>query len=455
MTRRHFSYLTSPVSRLYLLPLTLYLFSSCNPNLEIPDPSPGSADFHKFVAVGGDYLSGYQDGALYLKGQQNSLPALLSQAFSSVGGGSFAQPFMPDNKGMGLNPKPWESDFQTASKLGDHTDCQGTVSLFPLNTQFDALTAAPYLNGVSGNSFQNLSVPFAKVNQYFDTALSNSWANGNKNPYYYRFASNVGNSTVYQDAKGQNASFFALWAGMEDIFDYASNGGHNRSILSSSAFASYLDTLITGMKLNGAKGVIANIPELNTLPFYTTVPWNAMTLTQNKADSLNQLTGFQFNFVAGNNGFMIQFPNNSGNYRKLNPDEYIMLTVPLDSVRCDFLGAFQPLPDMYVLDILEVQTVNNAIASYNAVIAQKAAQYDLALVDINAYFKTVRAGIKWDGVDFTSEFVSGGFFSLDGYHPNQKGYALIANEFIKAINLKFGSAIPWVNCADCDGVIFP
>ena len=39
----------------------------------------------------------------------------------------------------------------------------------------------------------------------------------------------------------------------------------------------------------------------------------------------------------------------------------------------------------------------------------------------------------------TSNYVTGGGFSLDGVHPSPRGYALIANEFMKAINLKYGS----------------
>ena len=93
--------------------------------------------------------------------------------------------------------------------------------------------------------------------------------------------------------------------------------------------------------------------------------------------------------------------------------------------------------------------------TYNAVIAQKAAQYNLALVDMHGYFNSVVSGIKWNGIDFNAQFISGGFFSLDGYHPNQKGYALIANEFIKAINSKYNSFIPEVYCSECDGIIFP
>jgi hypothetical protein len=102
-----------------------------------------------------------------------------------------------------------------------------------------------------------------------------------------------------------------------------------------------------------------------------------------------------------------------------------------------------------------VNVINKVIADYNIVIAAKTQQYGLALADMNSYFKKVKAGIKWDGVDFNAEFVSGGFFSLDGYCPNQKGYAMIANEFIRAINEKYHSTIPWVNCPECSGIKFP
>ena len=113
------------------------------------------------------------------------------------------------------------------------------------------------------------------------------------------------------------------------------------------------------------------------------------------------------------------------------------------------------MPDRYVLDSNEVAFIDQMIAGYNLVIAQKATQYGLALVDANAYFKTLTSGIKWNGVNYNSQFVSGGVFSLDGYHPNQNGYALITNEFIKAINAKYRASIPTLNCTDCNGILFP
>jgi len=54
-----------------------------------------------------------------------------------------------------------------------------------------------------------------------------------------------------------------------------------------------------------------------------------------------------------------------------------------------------------------------------------------------------------------AEFVTGGFYSLDGRNLNPIGQALLANEFIKAINDKYNSKIPWADVTKYHGVIFP
>ena len=59
----------------------------------------GSADFSNYVSVGNSLTAGFTDGALFQAGQNNSLPNLLSQKFSLVGGGSFTQPLTNDNIG--------------------------------------------------------------------------------------------------------------------------------------------------------------------------------------------------------------------------------------------------------------------------------------------------------------------------------------------------------------------
>lgn len=435
----------------------LFSVFSCRPDLKIPKPSSGDADFTKFVALGGNFMAGYQDGALYKDGQRYSIPYLIAKFMHLAGGPeTFAQPFMPDNTGLGINPKPWESDYQHASNLRYKLDCQNVNSLKPLKELFSVASASAYLQHQSG-TFQNVSVPFATISQYDNASLGIS----SSNPFYNRFAVNAGISTVLSDAKAQNPTFFSLWTGMEDIYDYARNGGYNQTILSSSSFDFYLDAVCSQL---GTKGVIANIPDISSFPFYTLVPWNGLDVDKGKADSLNMTyfgdSTFQgLNaFHTGKNGFMIEDPTSTDppqGYRQMRAGEYILLTIPLDSMKCYKLGSFNPLPDMYVLDLYEVYVINHAIAHYNTVIAAKAQQYNLALVDMNSYFKKVVDGIKWNGVDLNAAFVSGGFFSLDGYHPNQKGYALLANEFVKAINSKYNSTIPTVNCPECSGIKFP
>ena len=56
-----------------------------------------------------------------------------------------------------------------------------------------------------------------------------------------------------------------------------------------------------------------------------------------------------------------------------------------------------------------------------------------------------------DGIPFTTTFVTGGLFSLDGVHPTSRGYGIVANEFIKVINTKWGTSIPLVNVSQIPG----
>ncbi len=435
------------------------LFHSCTPKLDVPKPDGGTADFSKTIAIGGNYMAGYQDGALYLKGQKLCLPALLAEQFKLAGGGAFGQALMPDNEGLGMNDKVWVGKYVSRFHLNYKTDCQGVSSLMPINSAVSLGAATPYLTGMAGNSVQNFAVPFAVTANYF-TPSFDVFSIGNSNPYYNRFASQPGVSTIFADAKAQNAKFITAWLGMEDIYNYASSGGKGPAIQSSASFSARLDTLLGGLTANGAKGVIATIPDFRSFPYYTLVAWDNAVMTKVQADSLNDIyipAGLtQIHFAPGRNGFVINDAAAFGGVRQMHKGEYITLSVPIDSMKCNKYGLLiNTINNCYALDSSEVFMIDQAVNTYNAVITQKAAQYNFALADMHSYFNSVKTGIKWNGADFNAEFVTGGFFSLDGYTPNQKGYALIANEFIKAINLKFNAAVPPVNCVECDGVLFP
>ncbi len=78
-------------------------------------------------------------------------------------------------------------------------------------------------------------------------------------------------------------------------------------------------------------------------------------------------------------------------------------------------------------------------------------------MDANAKLKQLAAdsGISWDGVKYTAKFVSGGAFSLDGVHLTGRGYGVIANEFITAINATYNSSLPLVDPNKYSGVTLP
>lgn len=103
-------------------------------------------------------------------------------------------------------------------------------------------------------------------------------------------------------------------------------------------------------------------------------------------------------------------------------------------------GISLPLEDKWVLIPSEQEEIAVATAAFNQIIEATASQAGLALVDANILLNQLANGGITSG-DYTlqSNLVTGGAFSLDGIHPTARGYALLANEFMKAIDTTYGS----------------
>lgn len=423
------------------------------------DFTNGKADFSATITIGGNFMSGYQDGGLSNEGQKKSLGSLIIQQLQKTAPFEFVQPLLPDGEGIGVNAKYWEYNYQTPSVLGYKTDCKGVTSLSPIKKELSTIVADGYFSKNNSIKYHDFAVPFASTADILAPDFGNNFLNSSK-PFYARFATNPGFSTLAQDAQSAKPTFVVAWLGMEDIYNYASIGGVGIQLSSSTDFAAKIDAILKPMVNAGAKGVLANIPDFRHFPYYTTVKWDNADISQTQADSLNDIfstSGFtDIFFKQGRNGFVIKDVNAVGNYRQLHAGEYITLSVPLDSMKCYKYGlVVNVIDNRYALDKYEVQKIDETIAAYNAVLAQKANEYGFAFADIASYFDEVQKGIKSDGAAVNLDFVTGGFISLDGYHPHQKGYALLANEFIKAINLKYQATVPKVYCTDCNGVKFP
>jgi hypothetical protein len=441
---------------LYIFVLFL-TFSACSK--KNTDFTYGKADFSNTIVIGGNFMSGYQDGGLNIEGQKKSLGALVIQQLQKTNPFEFVQPLLPDGEGIGVNSKYWEYNYQTPSVLGYKTDCKGVTSLSPIKKELSTIVADGYFRKMSPAKYHDFSVPFASTTDMLAPAFGNNFLNSSK-PFYARFAANPGFSTLAQDAQAMQPKFVVAWLGMEDIYNYASIGAAGAQPSSPTDFAAKIDAILKPMVNAGAKGVLANIPDFRNFPYYTTVKWDNADISQTQADSLNDIFSLSgltdIFFKKGRNGFVIKDVNATGGYRQLQAGEYITLSVPLDSMKCYKYGLIVNVIDnRYALDKYEVQKIDETIAAYNAVLAQKANEYGFAFADIASYFKEVQKGIKSDGAAVNLDFVTGGFISLDGYHPHQKGYALLANEFINAINLKYQATVPKLYCTDCNGVKFP
>ncbi|HBL79869.1 MAG TPA: G-D-S-L family lipolytic protein, partial [Aequorivita sp.] len=142
-----------------------------------------------------------------------------------------------------------------------------------------------------------------------------------------------------------------------------------------------------------------------------------------------------------------------GQLRQVKSDDLIVLTAssvlgttPDPNNPQGVIGVSIPLSDKYVLAVSEQARVTAASTAYNATIQALAGSKGLAYVDAKAALARVaNGGVAYDGGVLTSQFVTGGAFSLDGVHPTPRGYAYTANLIIRAINETYDATIPTVH----------
>jgi hypothetical protein len=441
------------LSKYFPLLLMLLVVAACEPKVDEFKATPGSADFSKYVSLGNSLTAGYADGALYTSGQSYSYANIIAGQLAYAGGGDFVQPVVTNEDGL----------LAGKMKLGIATNCLGVSSLGPVPAG-GSPTGLPGAVTPVGYAVNNFGVPGAKsyhlVAPGFGDPAGLFTVPQTANPYFVRFASSASTSVV-ADAMAANPTFFSLWIGNNDVLGYSTSGGAGDVITSQDLFTGALNGIINTMTAGGAKGVVANIPDVTSIPFFNTIPYNGLVLTeQAQVDALNQAYGsglLGISFQLGQNPFVIAdatSPNGVG-MRQLKAGELVLLTLPQDSIRCAGWGSQKPIPGFYILDEAEVGAVKAATSGFNNTLKSLAESKGLAFVDANAFMPEAKSGLVYDGMKFSVTYVTGGIFSLDGVHLTPRGNAIVANHFIEAINEKYGATIPLVNVGDYPGIVFP
>lgn len=454
---------------LYILPLVALV--ACEPEIDDVNFSKGNADFTKTVAVGNSLTAGFQSGALDAEGQINSLPAIIAEQMRAVGGGDFNQPVLTGQ--LGTDGAGFDLALAATGMVNTRFALKGTVDCLGAQSVGPVRLGAPYVglpalaaSVTADGPYNNQGVPGAKLTDLNDPAYAN--------PYFVRIR-DVG-QTMLSLATDIDATFFNLWIGNNDVLGYATSGGDEGgdALTSASDFQAQYTATVAALTANGAKGVVANIPNVTSIPYFTTVPVGNV-FTQDQADLLNAAYGpynagldavvamnsafsaeadrRRINFRAGVNTFIVTDPSLTDlsgsmlpSIRQIAPGELLTLITPGDSIKCAGWGTQKPIPGNFHLTATEIQNINDATAAYNNTIRTTADANGLAFFDANARLSELATvGIIEDGIAFSSALVTGGAFSLDGVHPSTRGYAIIANDFIDAINSKYGSNIPKVN----------
>jgi lysophospholipase L1-like esterase len=444
----------------------LAFMASCKPEVDEFTPSAGNADFTTYVAVGNSLTAGYADGSLYTSGQMYGWANLLGEQMTQVGGEEFIFPKVISEFGV----------LPGKLKLGYSEDCLGATSLGPVP---DVGELDPYTDHVD-YAVNNVGVPGAKIghllfNGYGDPA---NLALGLANPYFVKFATTPTISVVEQ-ALSMTPTFFSLWIGNNDVLGFATSGGLSPiTPLNGDVGIGFTETYATivGALMSSAKGgVLANIPGVTSAAFFTTVPYNAIPITdQATLDFINGAYApynaameqmgqpYRINFEIGANAMVIfdaDMPDPipaTLKFRQITSDELVLMTIPQDSIKCAQWGSAKPIPTQYVLTASEIAEVTNATNAFNDVIKATATANGLAFVDFNSILVEAKtAGIVVDGITFTTTLVTGNLFSLDGIHLAPQGNALVANYFIDAINSTYSANIPQTVVSSYPGIDFP
>ncbi|MEY3425037.1 MAG: hypothetical protein RL679_395 [Bacteroidota bacterium] len=427
----------------------LTIFSSCKPKISTKNPSAGEITATRFVSIGGALTAGFMDDALFFAGQENSVGNIFAGQLHLVGNLEFLQPLI-QSADIGCN-----AEGKSSLILGYKTDCLGITSLSPVRTSSTGDLALFQQNNFT-TGFHNFGVPGLKAVELTQNGL------GNSNPYFARMASNPTSSQVLSDALSMNPTFFSFFVGMDEVLAYAKKGaaiGNLTPVFGTdgNGFSGSIQIALNKLTENGAKGVVANIPDVTVLPFFTTIPYDGLNLTPEKVASLNQIYNpIGISFQVGANPFMIEDPT-AGVFgvRKMVPGELLLLSVPLDSVKCFQMGSVFPLRNEFVLTLAELEEIRVTTQQYNTILEIQAAENNLALTDLEAFYQKLATGIMYNGIGLNLKFVSGGTVSLDGLTLNPKGNALLTNEFIKSVNNKYNATIPLVDVTNYRSTYFP
>jgi hypothetical protein len=392
-----------------------------------PTLSANGLDLTTYVAVGTSLSSGYQSSGLVDRHQVHSFPSLFARQIgktveTSGGSGTFTQP---------------TCSFDGIPALLE------IKSLKPLVISNQGRTTGAPTNLAQGTAYHNMGIPGALMVDLVDTTHYHaSVAPVFRTDYTYFNLIQRGRGTILSQALSLHPTLMSIEYGANEVLG-PTTSGIAPSTLTGPAYAQLMTAALNAIHTLSptTKVAVFNVPEVTSIPYFTTFPPFTLNVVTGQPTPLIGASGplTADDLVLLPAGTLLAagtgFPTNGANY-----------------ITGAGVGNGQPLPESLILRSTEKGTAASQIAAINAVVDSVSLRPWVAKVEIHDYFATIKAdGIRIGANHYTTDFVKGGLFSLDGVHPNDLGYALMANRLIQGVNARFGSAIPEVNPAQYAG----
>ncbi len=353
------------------------------------------AEIKKYVAIGDSLTAGYQNGTLYEEFQKYSFPNIIA---TQLGIEDFEQPLIS-------YPGIPAMVYLGVDESGNFTVLRADGLGSPLNL---------YLQ----RPYDNLGVPGATLY----TALYPEYEGSN--PFYKIVLRQLGNEI--EQALSLNPDLITFWLGNNEVLGAAVSGRviEGVTVFPPDNYAQLLAYALNTIKSGApeAKVIVMNVPDVTAIPYV------------NYVKPYKEVSGKKLYFI-GPEGIM------DDNWKlTLDAIGYLKLGY---GIPAEYGGNGLPLPDEVTLSPTEISQLKNYVNTYNEIIKKTAENFGFTLFDANKFLEELtNEGVIIGGVHLTTDYITGGLFSLDGVHPSSIGYAIFANKVIKLINEKFDYNIP-------------
>jgi hypothetical protein len=391
------------------------------------------------VAIGGSLTAGVRDGGYFNEGILTSYPNLIARQMKLK---KFEQPLFDatDYNGFGrkvctgFNPTGGPVQKLVNVKNNEAIESYSEVEVGSGKTKgkvFD-VKLKKYK---SFKSIDNWAIPFLTSWQFGQRpTIFETWDINNAVWQSYSFHKRILNDapSTYYDNKDPDNNLYAKFIGNK--FDFVTiEFGMDDYLQGLFGVADGMQSfwkIFTNIRERKIKGAIANIPSPYYCPFFYQV-------------SLNDLKkGLQTSTV--------YYEGSLDNYH-YSPMKLDDKNIPKPNGFMDSLAstkvhiAFKTGMNEYSL--IPRGNVNEPyFFEKEDVFTRMAREYGLALVDLNGLYKQIFSGkYRTDDGILVENKMNGNFFSADGISPTAFGQAIIANEFIKALNSYYKMEIPLIS----------